>query len=159
MLKLFGAILIIASSAGIGFSAAESEKKRYRTLCAVCDVLEHMSMQLEYEAPTVEELILQASDFGDNVPQFIKKCVSADGLTEIIAENPDGLDECDINKLTALFSQLGSSDKLCEQQRLASACAYFQMRCREEREPTAKRAKLYSSLGILGGIFAVVLLI
>lgn len=162
MIKVLGMLLIVFSGAAAGAAVGGEYRRRYQSLCAAADMIEQMQIMLEFESPTVSQMIEGVRKGSERAPLFILGLPDNADAARVCAsldENKDGFAECDLHKLKELFSRLGSADKICEQQRLASAMCYFESRRQAERAETEKREKLAGSLGILGGIFAAVLML
>lgn len=161
MIKLIGAALVIACGAETGLAKAREYRRRYSALCSVCDMLAQMRIMLEYESPTVSQMLGALKIESSNAPLFISELsenADSSDVCAAISKNHDGLDERDSAKLREFFSRLGSADKICEQQRISSAELYFENRRQAEQALTQKREKLARSLGILGGIFAAIIM-
>lgn len=142
--------------------AAEYFRMRCQAVEAVCNMIEQLEMMLEFEAPTVSEMLRQIKRQSLRLPKFIfalSDGSDAQAAVESIRKMGDEYDECDRLRLEELFMQLGSADKECERQRLASAHAYFSQRLKQLRQETQRRCRLAKNLGLLGGAFLAVILI
>lgn len=157
---LLGSILVVVFGWASGKIAGAKLIKRCRDLEFAAEMLRRLLMSLEYQQPTVDEMLRQLDFSGNDVPQFIS---AADGGRQsVIGElkkNSDGLAESDRTRLLEIFLKLGSSGSDGERQRLAAGAEYFFDKAKRERPAAEQRAKLYGSLGTLGGILAVLLLI
>lgn len=160
MIELVGAVLLAVSGAAAGSAAADEIKQQRLALQSVEDMLAQMMIMLEFEASTVQIMLSELRK--GSAPEFIMRLpenADPERICEAIKRCPDGLTEQDVQKLCTLFGRLGSADKLCEQQRIAGAAAYFAER-RKKCEPECRRKeKLAKSLGLLGGIFFAVMLL
>lgn len=162
MIKLIGAALIVFCGAAAGSAVSGEYKRRYEAICSAADMLEQMLLMLEFEAPTVSQLMNGVKNGAARPPEFVMRLADKTDSQSICAaleSSPGGLNERDIQKLKELFTRLGTADKTCERQRILSVLGYFNDRRETERGETEKKAKLARTLGVLGGIFAATLLI
>lgn len=160
MLKLIGSGLVILFGAAAGRNAGKRLTDRCRDLELTAELLRRLLMLLEYEQPTVDEMLSRTALPEGRLPLFIKAARGGRSalLTEL-RENRDELSVTDRDRLEELFTDLGSSDKAGEQQRLSAAEQYFRTRAESLRPEAESRSRLYRSLGLLGGVFAAVMLI
>ncbi|MGN0632666.1 MAG: stage III sporulation protein AB [Oscillospiraceae bacterium] len=162
MIKLTGIILVVICGTAAGAYAADRYKKRFESLLLAQAVIEQLLIMLEYESPTVGEMIAGLKRSNIQLPVFIKELpenADAKDAVKSILKNKDGYEKCDLDKISELFNNLGSADKCCELQRLKSAGAYFEGRAERSRPDTERKIKLSRYLGLLGGIFLAVLLV
>ena len=158
-LRLTGVLLLIVCGGAAGAYLSAEYRRRTALLERVAELLLEMSMMMDFECPTVDVMMSRISGAGREVPRFMKGARRREDVLSSLAENPDGFEGCDLSRLTALFSELGRADKQSELTRLDSARAYFARRADEVRTVNGQRSKLALSLGILGGIFAAVIMI
>lgn len=159
-LKLIGSGLVILFGAAAGRSLGDYLMDKYRTLEVVVDMLRRLLMILEYEQPTVDEMLSRVSVTDGFKPVFLLAAAAGrEALISSLHENKDGMSDPDRTRLETLVRELGSADKTSEQQRLSAALTYFTERATALRPRAESNKKLSRSLGLLGGIFIVVLLV
>lgn len=158
-MKLFGMIMLVICGTLLGANAAENCKRPIKALSRAERLCAKLMIMLEYEAPTVEDMLKRLKDSSsDGLIVFSRGYPTREELLEAIEANEDGFYKADMRRLKELFISLGSADKDCELARTASAREYFLSR-EKETAPKAKHdERLYRSLGTLGGIFAAVML-
>ena len=157
-LKLLGALLLTACGGAVGAYFSAGYRRRTALLERVGELLLEMSLMLDFECPTVDAMTARISESRKDMPCFIRGARCRAEVLSSLAENPDGFEDCDLSRLTALFSELGRADRQSELMRLDSARAYFGRRAEQVRPVNEQRAKLSVSLGILGGLFAAVIM-
>lgn len=158
--SLVGSLLVVIFGWSVGELVGAKSIKRCRDLEAAAEMLRRMLMSLEYQQPTVDEMLSQLNMSEDGFPQFVR---AADGGRQAVLDElergSDEISEGDRMRLRDIFLKLGSSGSDGERQRLAAGAEYFSDKAKRERPAAEQRAKLTRSLGVLGGIFAVILLI
>lgn len=133
---------------------------KFRALEAAAEMLRRLLLILEYEQPTVDEMLSRVSVTTGFSPRFLQSAGQGrEALLISLSENSDGLSRPDVLRLEALVRELGSADKFAEQQRISAALVYFDERVKAARPAAESSCKLCRSLGLLGGIFAVVMLV
>ena len=135
-------MLLAVSGAAAGSAAADEIKQQRLALQSVEDMLAQMMIMLEFEAPTVQIMLSELRK--GSAPEFIMHLPEnayPERICEAIKRCPDGLTEQDVQKLCTLFGKLGSADKLCEQQRIAGAAAYFAERRKKVRARVPQKRK------------------
>lgn len=158
-LKLIGCALIIISCAFGGRTYGEYILDKCRSLELTAEMLRRMLMILEYEQPTVDEMLGRITLPQKSVPGFVKAAAMGRNAVLNALKGEGGLaDAADNARLVEIFSELGMSDAYGERQRLSAGEQYFDSRARELRPEAESRSRLSRSLGLLGGIFIVVLI-
>ena len=158
-MKLHGTILMILCGAGCGIYLSAAYRGRTDILARTADMLLGLSIMLDYGDPTVEEMLSGLTDGYSALPCYMKKGADRDEIIAQLKSQPDGMSRADSDRLAEFFTLFGSADKLSEQKRLSSVRAYFLQRTEQERPANERRAELARKLGILGGIFAAVMIL
>ncbi|MCR5143223.1 MAG: stage III sporulation protein AB [Ruminococcus sp.] len=157
---LVGSGLVILFGAAAGRACGEYVMARCRAAEAAADMLESMLLMLCYEQPTVDEMLSRITPLTGNAPAFMRSaCGGRQALLDSLREDCGEMYEPDRIRLETLVRELGSADKQSEQQRISSALEYFRGRSKALRPKAEVSSRLCRSLGIIGGIFLVVLLV
>lgn len=172
MIKGIGALLILASAAGIGASYSNDLKGRCMELRMLKQMIYMLRGEIKYTKTPLpeafasmavrmkepfgsflEELAEQMANpgnrsFGELWQAQIKASLSGTRLKKEDKEQLGGLGE--VLGYLDLEMQLSSIDLYLEQ---------LELRIREAQETARTKQKLYQSLGVAGGIFLVILLV
>ncbi len=158
--EFLGSGLVIFFGAAAGRIYGERIMDSFRAVASAADMLERALLMLEYEQPTVEEMLSRLAVTSGYLPEFLRSAAyGRQAVLESLGENRDVMPEPDRQRLETLVRELGSADKQAEQQRISAALCYFRERVKILRPRAETGRKLSRSLGLLGGIFAVVLLV
>lgn len=160
MLKIIGALMIVAASSAVGFIKAERCRTRVRQLEAFSKLISHISSQIESFLTPLERIY---ADFQNDT---LEKCgflplLRQYGGVRAVAECRARLclDTPEAEELERFFSELGGHAIDIESRRLA----YFEKRMSELSEAAAAelrgKQKLYRTLGFLVGTMLAVILI
>ena len=114
--RIIGALLLTACGGGIGAYLAAMYRQRTELLLRVSELLLQMSLMLDFESPTVDEMIRRLNDPIGDTPCFLRGQFTRNGVISALKDNYDGFERCDLARLTALFRELGAADKPSEQQ-------------------------------------------
>ena len=170
MLKLFSAILIICSFAGIGVYFSSLEKQRVGALKNILTMLSLAETQLRYLNIPVAELMKNLSENpAVSGLRFIGRCsdMLENGAAFSLAWKNSIEEDCSLEKLlpetyeslVMLGGEIGSTD--LEGQ--LSSCGYYKQiftAALSEREEKCRRSsKLCPPLGLLLGITAAIMII
>ena len=158
-MRLIGCVMMILCGAGCGAYISSIYLGRTETLVRTADMLLTLSIRLEYEAPTVDEMIADVAEEYRRLPFLAENTADRDGILEALKNDSCGLEKADRERLAEFFMRFGSADRLSEQNRISAARAYFLQRIESERPENEKHAALSRRLGLLGGIFAAVMLL
>lgn len=171
-MKLLGAILVMISTSGIGFLYASELKKRKSELEEQYALLKLMLGDIRYTRATLPEAIEKAlRRHGGSYLAFLKETAEklsnspGIGLDAIWGEaveeglRKSALDAEDKQRLVRFGESISSADR---ESLIASFEQYLEeleAEIARVREIIAPKMKLYRSIGILTGIFIVVVLI
>ena len=149
---------MIICGAMLGLFAAQNSRRPLEALRNAEHMCDSLMIMLEFESPTVEEMIKRLCR-EMNVPVFMRNVTDINELIKNTQSDPDGFYEQDLQRICEFFSSLGSADRECELSRTAAAREYFSSRAEQVAPAVERTVRLYRSLGLLGGIFAAVMLI
>ena len=168
MLHLIGGLCVIAGSAAIGLQLVAQRRRRLeegRQMHAACRLLER---ELSCREPDLSELLETAArQSGGPVEAFFTGCRSQ---LEELGNRPfssiwkDNLSQAGLSLrrqeqelLAGLGTILGRYDRTVQCRALNRVAAELEEQLREEGSEAQKRAKLYMTLSIAGGMLLVVL--
>lgn len=159
MIKLLGSVMVILCGAAAGMAAANAERERFEALGRTAEMLLQFSIMIEYESPTVDEMLRRTNACCEELPKFMRtEPADRDHILKELELDPDGFAACDKDRLREYFMLLGSADKPSELERTAALRAYFIRRTDTLHDKSRDKIKLCRTLGVLGGIFAAVML-
>ncbi len=155
-----GSGLVILFGAAAGRACGEYVMNRCRTAELAAEMLGSMLLMLEYEQPTVDEMLSRIAVPKGYAPEFIRCAANGrQAVLDCLSDNRDDMYEPDRRRLETLFTELGSADKAAEQLRLSAALEYFRVRAKTLLPKAESTGKLCRSLGLIGGILLVVILL
>lgn len=168
-MKLIGllSLFLICTAAGLGASLRLS--KRVGHLEAFIAAMGLLSTEIRYNAPPVAVLLEKldaAPEFGRlRVFGFCRELLRVkQGVFEAwpealaLARPSLSIAEGDAEVLLAFGRAFGATDVEGQLANCESCRAQLQSRLEEAREEKLKRGRMYSSLGVLAGLFLVILL-
>lgn len=172
MLKLAGAVMIIASAAGIGVSCSVDVKRYCMELRLLKQMLYMLRGEIKYTKTPLQEAFLAISvrmpePFRAFLEQTAGEMENLDGRTfgELWrGQIQKGLGSTrlkreDREQLGALGESLGYLDLEMQLSSIELYLEQLEIRIRDAQESLAGKQKLYQSLGVAGGIFLVILLL
>ncbi len=166
--KLFGIIAIFGVCVTAGFMKTASLSKRVRELEAFLSALSLISTEIRYFASPTDDIIAKLDSaneykqlrvFGicrkklENTRDFGKAWV--DALDE--SKSYLSLDNGDYEALKWFGSLFGTTDTDGQLANCERYCGLLQQRITSAREDKSKRGKMYTSLGVLAGVFFAVI--
>lgn len=169
MIKLIGAVLIIAGCGGIGFRIAATHRLEERNLRQLIGILDYMECELQYRLTPLPELCRQASkEFTGSLGKvFAELCL------EMEAQVSPDLDVCmsvvlaKATKLTALtreaLSLLGRSVGRFDMEGQLKGLESVRQDCRRQLEALSfnrdARLRSYQTLSICAGAALAILFV
>ena len=165
-LKLLMALTAVAGSAWIGHVMAGCALRRTRTLANLLEGLEMLRVQaLDRLRPLPEALRAGSCPIFQRVGQAMDSVGSAEAWRQTRQRETrrGGLLDCltaeDLEALEALFDGLGISGRSGQSALLDGARKRFIVLEKEAREQGRDKDRLYTTLGLLGGLTLTVLLL
>lgn len=174
ILKWAGALMILAAGPGLGWWMADRWKKRLEQLEELRRLIYSLKGEITYsQAPLGEafersgrrcqgplgQMFLQVSREigqrqGDSLDQIWKRQAE-----QLVREHPDlPLNREDIDHLKGLGSQLGYLDIQMQERTLLLYLEQLDLAIGYLREHKKEKCRLYTSLGMMGGLFLVIVL-
>lgn len=171
MLKLVGAIIIMAATTWTGFEAARNFSLRPRQLRQLKSALQSLEAEIMYgHTPLHEASRRLAAQLTEPISKFFEKFSArlTDTETTVIEAWEESLNE--VWKLTALkqsefeimrqFGEtLGRHDRKSQQKQIMLTLAHLEREEAEAREKQMKYEKMMKSLGFLTGLLLIILLV
>ena len=170
MLKVVGAVLLLAGGIGLGLSAVRRLERRVTALRSLTQALELMEQELDFRLPPMKELIAEtARRSAEPASGFLRTCAEKmdhldgqplSGLWQQAAlEQLPALKPCDLETLFSVGTVLGRYDAESQRSAISTArerLAGFLADAVEERH---RHGRVYGTLGAAAGAFLVILLL
>ena len=167
--RIIGAILVILSSGGMGFSLAAAHKKEVNTLKQLLRALDFMACELEYRLPPLDELCyLAGGQVSGAVNRFfsalaiqLRQQVDTDACrcVEIVLKQQTDLSPKTARELHLLGKSLGRFDLAGQISGIRSVKELCERDLQGLQADQATRLRTYRTLGICAGIALVILFI
>lgn len=170
MLKLWGTLIIIASSTAIGYTLSIQLSDRLKELKQLLKMVSLLEREITYGMSALPEALEHVGDrvsapFSTFLHAVAKKTRSREGktLAMIFEECTGELDETSLNAkdkegLKELGKYLGYLDVTMQKNMLQLYQKELEMAIAEAGESITTKKKLYQSLGIMCGLFLAVAL-
>lgn len=171
MLKLVGAVLVVAASGLCGLSVAGNYSRRPRELRTLRSALQMLETEVAYGATHLPEALKQVAGNSDRLAgpffsQAAAELSSPAGITAAKAwENAlnhyypgTALKPQDLSILRSLGSSLGKSDRKDQVKHLHLAMEQIENSIAIAEEEAARNVKLWSYLGFLFGLTTVLVI-
>lgn len=167
LIKLLGGILIFSGCTIWGFLKSENLKKREQSLINIKTALTLLEGEIIFSTHHLKyafQRISKLTECGDiflNAAQKIGEMSAGEAWNTAILYNQKQLaltsEDCDI--LNILSSGLGTSDREQQIKNIRHVSSLLENAIKDASEDYKKSAKLYQSMGILGGLFITILLL
>lgn len=168
-MRLFGGMLFLLGTVGIGFYQSFAYEWGIEALRQALDMMRYLMAQIQTENATLPESICKVSvrmdgPIGEVLQNISRKQGENDGkpLFQIWQEEMADLRECFSPKegelLVHMFDQTGFYDTQTQLQRLKMNLELFTEEIRKREEQKENRCRLYRSMGLMAGIFVIILL-
>lgn len=163
MLKLIGAAMIIAAGTAWGFGEADKLKKRSEELEKIVSALELLENDIAYGKRDIKSALccigeIQGVTIFRIAAENIEKSGIKGALLQALHEGENYLLGTDKEVLEILSENLGMTDSSTQIKSLRHARGMLMQAKGFADEEYAKSGKLKRNIGVLGGIFAVILL-
>lgn len=171
MLKLVGAVMVIAASGLSGLVVAGNYSRRPRDLRSLRAALQMLETEVAYSATYLPEALRQVAGRCDQAtaPLFLRAADELSSMSGVTAAEAwekaldhycpgTALKSGDLSILRNLGGSLGISDKEDQIKHLRLAMEQLSAESAAAEEDASRNVKLWSYLGFLGGLLAVLLL-
>jgi len=172
ILKLMGSVLIISASSVMGYIWSRDCSKRPQELRTLQKMLQMLETQMNFMTDVICDAFQKVSSFStSNVSLFFS------GTVKILKENPGisvseawttavtenfkmtSLNKEDREILLSFGKMLGSTDMEGQIKNIRLTMSQLELQEIKAEESKKKNEKMYQSLGILGGIALVIILL
>lgn len=164
-MKLWGCMLLMAACIGGGYCGAANLKKRSIHLRLLIQMITDMINQLRYQLPTVSELLhhLHMQKCYGDLP-FLENCLQSDPTDVFSQRWADAIRCCRYPEeeqavLLQIGEILGSTDVEGQCSTLLLCRDHLESLLKQAEEKQHSHSTLYRSMGVLSGLFLVILLI
>lgn len=171
MLKLIGAVMVVAASGLGGLAVAGNYSRRPRELRTLRSALQMLETEVVYSATRLPEALARVAGNCDRLvePLFSRAAAELATATGITAANAwenalnhyypgTALKPQDLSILRSLGSSLGRSDREDQVKHLHLAMEQIKTATAGAEEEAARNIKLWSYLGFLGGLITVLVI-
>lgn len=166
LIKITGAVLIISAGTIYGFSRAEKLAKRERTLISIKTALGLLESEIVFTSHHLKQAFLHINSICncDNFFLYIAENIENLGIAKAWCMSVDHkkndlcITDSDADILKILASELGRSDREHQIKNINHVSSLLSQAAQDAHNEYKKSAKFYRSMGILGGIFIVLLL-
>lgn len=170
--SILGATLILLSSSLMGFYYSKSYTRRTNDLCTFKKALILLKGEINYSlSPLPEALEDVGSRFNNEIGEFYKsvsdelKLNSGETLTQVWKKKAEEilkktyLNSVDIKNIIIFSENIGYLDKETQNNHINLLIEQINEEIKTSTQNDHKYNKLYRSLGVLAGIFIIVILI
>ena len=172
LLKILGSLIIITTSSLIGYIYGSSYSKRVRNLIYLRNCIQLLETEIMYSSTPIPEALKNVFRKGNKEVSFIFMEINE----HLLSDRSNSLEDSfqvvcnrykaqlnfsleDIEVITSLGNTLGKSDKLHQQKYFKLIVTQLEGQQIDAEEKKKKNEKMYKSLGLLGGLALVILLI
>lgn len=172
MMKMAGAVCILLSCGMLGFIKGTEIKKRLYNLLFLQRIMLMLKSEIEYGRSELQEAFLNISErveepYSEWLSVLAKKLISREeGKLQVLwRESIEeylggiGIHSEEKKELTELGAQLGFMDKTLQTEAIHLYINCLEMHIRSAREEQAGKIKLCNCLGVMSGIFIIVILL
>lgn len=170
VLKVIGLICMIAGGAGVGYSMSVQVGRRYRQLQALQRMVAFLMGEITYGNTPLPEALKHAAErmeepFASFLNELAKEMMKFPSKTfaELFSQNVyhhlkgSSLDKKDLEMLCHMGTSLGYLDRDMQLRTLQLYETELNQEVVAAYETMPGRQKLYQTLGIMGGLFLVIL--
>lgn len=170
-IKALGCVMTVSEASGCGFWMSARYRQRLKTLEQLRQMIFLLKGQILYANATLEEAFLAVGERteGELAKLFLRAAKQmesrpGDPFVHIWREAVEGigkdlpLHKTDRQSLAALGEHLGFLDREMQERNLLLYLEQLDLTMEELRAHREERCRLYSSLGIMGGMFLAILL-
>ncbi len=168
MIKLVGFIIILLSSAKIGFDISAKYTGRVEDLKSFISALGKIKTEISFSNCEITDALITASNVKSvnihNILLYIAnkiekgKMTLCDAFSSYIGENETFLIKEDIEEIRRFFSVFGSGDREDELENVSNTIINLKLNLNNAVENAKKYVKLYRTSGILAGFLIAIIL-
>ncbi|MCL6453189.1 MAG: stage III sporulation protein AB [Alicyclobacillus sp.] len=170
MIRLVGSALVVVACAGMGFAIARGYRERPRQLQHLMEALRLLKVEIEFTATPLPQALRRVAERSTDPIRGLF-AATADALARpgvTVAEawmagyeqvrRRSYLVPADLEVLVSFARTLGTSDSVHQIQHVDATLAQLEGLWREAAALQERYAKLAQYVGVLGGLFVVILL-
>lgn len=169
MIRLIGCALVLLATTGIGFGIASQYRDRTHMLRGLIEALRLLQSEVEYRATPLPEALRQVGTRLRGSATVLCNAIS-DALSNPDVTVSDALrtgvqamdrrsvlKPADVEAMTAFGRTLGLSDSVHQSQQFGATLAQLESLEREATEAQKKYERMWQYIGVLAGLFIVLL--
>lgn len=169
MIKIIGFLIIVASSAKIGFDLSQKYCNRTKELKCFINVLERVKNEISFSNCIITDALSKAADTKMNTVSnmifYILQTVKEKGVTLADAFNTYirdnnflSLERKDIEEINQFFSVFGSGDRDDEIKNLNNTITNMRLHLQSSIDDEKRYVKLFRTSGVLAGFLIAIIL-
>ena len=168
MLKFLGFIIIVASSAKIGFDISGKYIGRVRELKSFIKVLEKLKNEISFSNCVVYDALINSSNVkSSTVSEMIKYIAEnvknenkelCEAFDSYLKTKPMCFDKIDVDEIFCFLSTLGSGDTEDEIKNISNTTEILKSNLANALENQRKYVKVFRTFGVLAGFLIAVIL-
>ena len=167
LIKFIGAALVFSAGLFWGLKKSAQLSKRERSLTDIKTALNLLESEIVFSSHYLKHAFLRISEilsceglFSD-MSSGIGEMSASDAWHSALLKNQKqlSLKDKDVEILSILGSELGMSDTEQQVKNIRHVASLLEQNLAQAHDDYVKTAKLYRSMGILGGLFVVIILI
>ncbi len=169
-LKFFLVIVIIISSAYLGFLKSISYVKREKSLRDICIFFNRIKSEILYTQNTLPNVYESSrQDLEEDIKNMLGAistdmliCKDKFSIEKSIEKNVDSikcLEEIDKNYIKKGLKNLGKTDLEGQENLIKNTLSLLEVQLKDATKMKEKNAKLYKKLGVVIGLFIVIIVI
>lgn len=164
MLKLTGAVMIVAAAVIWGIMQADRLKKRQQELCRLTSALSLLENEISYGKRDIKNILItvgeiQGAEIFKAAGEYVEECGIKNGFLKAVENKGEFLSGADKEVLCVLAENLGMTDSVSQIKELRHAKMLLENAAKAAGSEYEKSGKLYRSAGALAGLAAVILLL
>lgn len=170
MIRLIGSACVVVATSAIGFQVARGYRERLREIQGLAEALRLLRAEIEYTATPLPQALRRVSaQLGGTVRIVFEQAAAAitEPDTTVTEAFKAGLEASrarahltnrDVEVLTTFGRTLGTSDSTHQSLQFEAALAQLETLEREAHEARGKYERMWQYIGVLAGVFVVILL-
>ena len=168
MLRLLGFIIIVASSAKIGFDISAKYIGRVRELKSFIKVLEKLKNEISFSNCVICDALLNSSNVKSAAVSEMVKYIAENVKNEktdlceafgsYVVTKPTYFDKTDVDEIFTFLSALGSGDAEEEIKNISNTTEILKSNLANAVENQRKYVKVFRTSGVLAGFLIAIIL-
>ena len=168
MIKLLGFVVIVISSAKIGFDISLKYIYRVKELKAFLNMLEKIKNNIKFSNYVISDALINLyevkSDSVNKMFDYISKKIEnekinpGDAFKSFLENNTTYFEKCDIDEIFGFFASFGSSDRETEIKNIDKTAEVIKSNLAVALENEKKYVKFFRASGVLSGFLIAIIL-